>query len=163
MAPFGASRAGLMSVAEDDIPDSVVSRDPDNETDDSQTGQRGLVFEVASDRWGAFGAELSSNTSEVTRAYIYQKSDGQLLADTDISDLSSGDTFTLDVDLDSNTEYNFVLDAEGAEYNQGADLSPDFPYSSNDGEITLKTGAVDATDDVDIAYLMIKVGNVGFD
>ena len=142
MAPFGASRAGLMSVAADDIPDSVVSR-PDDTDDTGDDEDAGLFVELKTD-WPGLGAEISNRTSGVTRAYLYdwdeENETRSLITDIDISDKSSGDVFAFeDVELDEGEEYLITIDAEGSEYDQGFDLDgDDYPYESEDIDIVAR-------------------------
>jgi hypothetical protein len=120
--------------------------------------------------WPDIGAEISSNTSGLTRAYIYRQSDGQLIGETDISGLSAGDTFRFsDVNLDAAdgtdaTKYNIVADAEGSSYTQGFKDSASYPFESADGNLRLINGADDAdgTNNNPGAPNIVRVGNVGF-
>ena len=144
------------------IPDSVVSREADNRqtTDDRKFGLR---IETTSE-WPRIGAELSENVGSMTRAYIFRVSDGLLMGDADISGLDNGDTFTIDLDnsLVSDETYNFVVDAEGADYSRGFDDGPTFPYDSDDGELAITAGAIGENDGDDSANCLSQVGNVGF-
>lgn len=147
----------------DAIPDSVVSRpDDNNSTTDSRT--LGLKIESTVD-WPSIGAELSSNSTDFTTAYIYRESDGQLMGQTDVSPLSAGDTFVVeDVNLQSNTVYNFVMDAEGSSWTTGyLGGPPDYPFTSADSQLSIIDGAEDATAEANAASSFKRVGNVGFD
>ena len=145
------------------IPDSVVSRDPDDDSD-GQTPAFGLKVETNVE-WNEIGGRLSQNVSGVTRAYIYRESDEELLGDIDISALSADDTFTIDLDpvMTSGETYNFVVDAEGSSYTRGFDSAPDFPYTSPDGDLSLVGGALRESEGSSVANNIIEVGNVGFD
>jgi len=153
----------LSSGAIDVIPDSVVSRDPDNNNSAGITDAVGLRIAVSQD-WSRIGGELSSNVSGVTRAYVYRVSDGQLLGDADISSLTAGDTFTVDLDtaLSAGDEANFVVDAEGASYTTGFDDNPSYPYTSSDGNLEIINGGWNQQDTTPNAFCILTVGNVGF-
>jgi len=151
----------------DTIPDSVVSRTADN---DSPTGseQFGVIVEPSQD-WSDIGAEISSNVSGATRAYIYDFNDGTLIGDTDISSLSGGDTFTFGVSISAGKQYSFVLDAEGSSYTRGYyDGSSDqYPITSPDGNLEL-TGSIEASGGVtafglnEHIWSFVRIGDVGF-
>jgi hypothetical protein len=150
------------------IPDSVVSRPADDDSFTPTSSARGLVIEPSQD-WPDIGARISSNTSGLTRAYIYQFSDGTLLNDTDISALSSGDSFTIaGVDLQAGTKYSFVADdADGdGEYTGGWYDSASFPYTSDDGNLSIVAsidgGNVTTEGNSTHAYQFSEIGNVGF-
>ena len=76
MAPFGASRAGLMSVAADDIPDSVVDNFEDADADPAGPYQEG---ESLTDYWsndnghGAIGRS-TDNVAEGNHALEFTRS-----------------------------------------------------------------------------------------
>ena len=121
-----------------DIPDSVVSR-PEDTDSFSVSDDGGLQLELKLD-WPSIGAEISSETSGVTRAYLYEIDNDDnldLIEDKDISDLSSGDPFAFeDVDLQSGEEVAIVVDAEGSDYDRGTDTdADDYPYEGDDIDI----------------------------
>jgi len=150
------------------IPDSVVSREADNDSTTEAT-KFGLRF-YSDVEWPSIGAEISANTSNATTAYIYRVSDGTLMGQTDITGLGAGDTFTVgDVGLQAYdgtdaTTYNFVLDAGGSNWTAGYRSSTDssFPYTSSDGNLTLETGAEGETGTDSAAISLIQIGDVGF-
>lgn len=145
------------------IPDSVVTRPEDNR-DGDVSSKDGVQIEV-SQEWPQIGARISSNTSGVTQAQIFDVSDGTLMGETDISNLSSGDNFTIDLDnnLQPNGTYNFVLWAEGSNYTIGLFNDPDFPYVSNDEELEIVAYADGETTSATFQVPNIdQVGNVGF-
>jgi len=143
------------------IPDSVVSREADNVTATNVTGARGVRFSV-SQEWPKFQGELSGNyDGSCTRAYIYRVSDGTLMGDADISTLTSGDVITVNLDnILSSGDYNFVLDAEGSQFNTAYDDFPSFPYTSSDGNLSIINGALNATDTVPNAFFLLTIGNI---
>jgi hypothetical protein len=149
------------------IPDSVVSRDPDDSTV-NETRMFGIEVSTSVE-WPDIGATISQNTVGATRAYIYRMSDGALIADTDISTLSAGDSFTFNLsDALQPDNYSFAVDAEGASYDIGWDDNPSFPYDSSDGDISIVGG----TDNIDSGgaptnsspntHGLVTVGDVGF-
>jgi hypothetical protein len=145
------------------LPDSVVSRDAD---DRQRTSQNAFGVQIeTSQEWPQIGAELSSQTTaDATTAYVYRVSDSNLMGSTDISSLTGGDTFTVDLDtsLAANETFNFVIDAGGNSHTFGADDNPSFPYTSSDGNLSITNGAQDAASTFDDACSLIRVGNVGF-
>ena len=145
------------------IPDSVVSR-PDDDNSFSTTEFRGL--QINSDlEWPSIGAEISANTSDATDAYVYRVSDGTLLGQTDISGLGAGDTFTVDdVNIQANTDYNFILNADGNSWTAGFTSEFSYPYTSEDGNLSIvndATGETTSSDENPVA--LTRIGNVGFD
>ena len=124
----------------DGIPDSVVSR-PDDDNDTSSTANGGLHIELKTN-WPSIGAEISNNTTGATKAYLYDLDNdsygsSELIDETDISGLSSGDAFAFkDVNLDSGQEYVIVVDAEGSSYTRGfSGDADDYPYEEDDIDI----------------------------
>lgn len=143
-----------------DIPNSVVSRDPDN---DSATGSVNIGVQIEpSNNWSKIQGEISANQSGQTRAYLYRDSDGQLMGDSDISSSTSGDVITvgLDTNLQSGTKYNFLVDAEGADFTRGYDSGANFPYTSSNGDLAIVTGSNDPQSTLDTSYAFIRVGNI---
>jgi len=143
-----------------DIPDSVVSRPTDNKNG-SNSNKDGVRIETDVE-WPEIDGKISANTSGATRAYIYRVSDGVLMGDTDISSLSAGDVFTinLDTNLVSGETYNFVLDAEGSSWTLGYYDSPSFPYTSDDGNLSIVNGAKDETGTSPTANAIVELGNL---
>ena len=158
--PLGASRAGLMSVAADDIPDSVVSR-PDDNADSTTSTAHGLEIETKTE-WASIGAEISNLTSGVTRAHL-QDDTGNDIDTVDISGLTSGEAFTFDnVSLNSNNKYRIVLDANGSDFTLGRNTdADDYPYTSDDIDITARV--VGNTVEGGAAVAVNNIGNTGFD
>lgn len=144
-----------------DIPDSVVSRENDNSTF-TTSELRGLQIN-SDDEWPSIGAELSGNTAGATTAYIYRVSDGTLMGQTDISGLSAGGTFTIEnVNLQPSTDYNFVVDAGGSDYDAGFYNSNSYPYSSSDGNLRIVGAATGPSSTSGNPIVLKRVGNVGF-
>ena len=104
MAPFGASRAGLMSVADDDIPDSVLRQRWDegsgdtveDEDGDNDGNIEGASWHADGDLEGGYGLSFDGSDAVVADAMSELGSDGDyLLCITIDADSSSGDqTFT---------------------------------------------------------------------
>ena len=149
------------------IPDSVVTRQQDDATS-PESSPFGMVVKPLED-WDDIGARLSNNTSGVTKAYIYDFSDGTLIADVDISSLSGGDAFTFGASIEANEQYSFVADAEGSSYTNGRfDGTTDlYPIDSPDGNLSF-TGSIEAGGGLTgfgnntHANVFREVGNVGF-
>lgn len=143
-------------------PTSVVSR-PDDNNSFGTSGLRGLQIET-NVQWGEIGGRISANTAGATRAYIYRISDGQLMGETDISDVAANETFTMTLTnaLVSGETYNFVVDAEGASYTQGFYDSPSFPYTSSDGDLSIVAGGVQTTESDNNTSCLKEIGDVGF-
>ena len=163
--PLGASRAGLMSVAADDIPDTVVSR-PDDDSSNTTDLQNGVRIESDVVWEDEIGLRISANTDNATRAYVFRVSDGELIGESDISDLSAGDAFAVSLnDLigDDDEEYNCVLDAEGNDYTSGNFSDSTYPYESDDGNLRIINAARGADDTIPNAANIVEVGNVGLD
>jgi hypothetical protein len=154
-------RTGAGDVLFSAIPDSVVSRPADN-NQGSLTGKFGV--RINSDvKWPSIGAELSSNYSGGSTAYIYRVSDGQLKGQTDISGLAAGDTFTIkNVNLAANTDYNFVLDNNGSVFSNGNFDSPSLPITSSDGDLSIINGGAGKQSTSGSLSNFVRVGNVGF-
>ena len=146
------------------IPDSVVSRTPDDEQSESETAF-GMRFSTT-ETWVEIGFELSSNTDGPTRARLFNDEDDSLIGQKDISDLSGGDTFTIEPDeeLVDGVDYSIMVDDEGSEYSYGRFGDDDTPYESEDGVLTIENSvrAEDRSDTV-IEGAILKIGNVVFD
>ena len=143
------------------IPDSVVSRGADDNTA-SVSDKRGIIWD-SDDDWPEIGAKISSTTSGFSEAYAYKISNGSLIDSKSISDLSSGDTFTLSGPFSADTEYSIVIDDNGSSYNSGFDEAQAQPYTSPDGRLRITdgakgTGSQRASDTLSI----VTIGNIGF-
>jgi len=142
-----------------EIPDSVVSRENDDQSFD-QTVREGFEIEVKSD-WQSIGARLSNLTSGLTVAYL-QDSNGSNIDTVDITGLTSGDAFTFNnVNLLSGNKYRIVADAEGSTFTEGLRNVSNYPYTSNDVDITNRVfdGALDQAN----VAILNDIGNTGFD
>ena len=149
----------------DDIPDRQVSRPQDDGSNDDDTRLVGVRIETT-DEWPSIGGIISANVSGATQAKIYRVSDGSLMGDADISGLSAGDAFTVDdVNLQPDTEYNFLIDNGGDEYTAGflSVSETDTPYVSDDGNLAIIDGAEGETGRNDGLLNIVTVGDVGFD
>jgi hypothetical protein len=141
------------SIALGPIEGTTASREADDSSN-SVTGRSGVRINPNTSLSGVV-ASFSSNVSGVTTAYLILDSDGSILDQTDVSDLSSSDTFRLSADLSSGTDYRVVVDADGSSYTDGFYSSPNFPYESTDVDVTYsyydgsgRGNAVDAISDV---------------
>ena len=144
------------------IPDSVVSR-PDDADSVSDSTERGLVFESDVD-WTSIGARLSNNTSNATRAYLHNVDTDTSIKDKDISDLSSGDSFTFeDVNISKSTEYAIYVDAEGSSFTGGfLSGEDDFPYISDDENLKIVARWFDGRQEATVTGVN-DIGNTGFE
>ena len=161
--PLGASRAGVLSVAVDDIPDSVVSRPDDDSTSTGRDDVQGMEIELKSD-WPSIGARISNNSSGADTARLYDSDTRSQIDSVDISGLSSGDAFTFDdVNLESGEKYIIFLD--GSDWTLGfRDNESNYPYTSDDIDITGNvSGDTGASVDTDLPVQAINdIGNTGF-
>lgn len=140
------------------IPDSVVSRDDDDNTL-SNSDEFGFAISPTS-YWPDIGARISSNTSGLTKAYL-RDNNGNGIQSVDISNLSAGDTFTFEgVNLQSGSDYRIVADAEGSSYTVGYfSGTASYPYTSNDVDIIkrVRNGSVNESNPANIN----DIGNPG--
>ena len=146
------------------IPDSRVSRDPDDpeETIDNNTNAFGLRFETEVDWPERFDGRLSEETTGATRAYIYKVSDESLIGDADVSSVGAGNVFSIGLseDLDPSEEYNFVVDGEGSEYQFGRDTDASFPYISSDENLTIIGGGQNESETSSNSNAIKEIGNL---
>ena len=151
------------------IPDSLLTRDDDN-TDSTGTVEAGVIFEL-SERWqDRFDIELSTGGDVAfTEARIREESDRSIVASKDISDKSGGDqvAIPLDEDLQAEKDYTIGLATDGT-VDTGALDNVDYPVSSDDGVIEVKTGIrIDVDDgstistDSDRFWAIKQMGNLG--
>lgn len=142
-------------------PSTVVSRPSDDSTN-PVTSKRGLEIEIASgESFDSIGARISSSTTGLTRAYLYDVSAGQTIDEADISGLSSGEAFRLNGDLQAGQRYRILADAEGAEYTTGfLSGGGSFPYTGSEFDITAGMGS--ETDDTASPTQINDIGDVGF-
>jgi len=148
-----------------DIPDSVVSRPKDDNSFTISSGTKRGVQIQTDVEWPEIGARLSDNTaSDVTTAYVYRVSDGNLMGSADISALTGGDSFTIDLNtpLTSGDTYNFVVDAGGSSYTFGFLNGGSYPYISSDGDLSIVDGAAGTTGTDSNVNALNDIGNTGF-
>ena len=144
------------------IPDTVVSRPNDND-DTSNDGENGLVLDLKTS-WPSIGARISNNSSGDFIARLYKKDGGSdddindwtEVMSIDISEKSSGDAFAFNnVNLQDGDTVAIVLDeADVFGFADGAD---EYPYSSDDIDITARILVGDIQDQNAIA--INDVGN----
>lgn len=154
---------GIVAVTDtpgSDIPDTVVSRDPDDNTFSTDV-PHGLRFET-SQTWPEIGATISANSSGFTTATVERVSDGQLMGSKDISGLSAGDSFFigLDSELSKNETFDILLGAGGSTYSSGYDNNPNFPFTSNDSNLSITSGSDSIDGAVPNAHSFVSIGNV---
>ena len=166
---MGLKESGLrgslrnVSVGIDAIPDSVVNS-PDQNNTGSFDVKRGVELSTEVE-WPEIGAELFPAVDAATRAYVFRMSDGELMGDVDITGKSGGDTFTISFDdaLTPDDNYNLTIDAEGSSYDNGWVGSADFPFTSDDGDLSIVAGTQGETGESGDLNSFAKIGNVGFD
>ena len=145
------------------IPDSVVSRPDDNDEGGDQSVKIGHQIETKTS-WPSIGARISNLTSGVTTAYLTDDNNNTIET-TDISSLSAGDAFTFEnVNLEANTKYRIVLDADGSDFTPGINndiAESDFPFTSEDIDITARV--FDGSTGGDQVTMVDDIGNTGFD
>lgn len=161
----GFLSSGIVNV--DTIPDSVVSRETDNDTVPGEINKWGLIVETKTE-WQSIGARISQNTSGATRAYLHFYDDvgdqiGSLIDDVDVSGLTSGGTFTFNnVNLSANDAYMVLLDAEGASFTLGFNDSGNFPYTTTDIDITRRWDGGNGQSDTQNTVAVNDIGDTGF-
>jgi len=140
------------------IPDTVASRPTDDDSVGSKTTARGLEITVNGD-FSKIGAEISANTSGVTRARLLDDQNN-VLDTTDVSGLSSGSAFVFEADLAAGNSYRIALDDPDGSYTIGFSSATDYPYTSTDVDITGRFfgGSVDQNP----AHAVNNVGKTGF-
>ena len=110
MAPFGASRAGLMSVVGDDIPDSVVDNFEDRDGDPAGVyGQE----DTLSDYYIDVGGQLSDSSRDTTRSISGEKS----------------------LNLNNNGEFDWIYSPDGNglnRYPEKGEIIESYHYNNND-------------------------------
>jgi hypothetical protein len=151
-SPRAVNAAGTEYVSHDalelsPIPDSVTSRPADDKSA-SETRSIGPTFTVVSD-FGEIGARISVNTSGVTRARLYDYSEGSYVKTKDISGLSAGDTFSIGYDYQSGVDYAIELDDSGGSYTIGyLNSGSDYPYTGEEIDIVSRSndGTQNSTD-----------------
>lgn len=143
------------------IPDSVVSR-PIDTGSSSITAEEGLQISLQSD-WPSIGAEISTNTSGATRAYLRNNDNTTTIQEVDISSLSSGDAFTFDdVNLTAGDRHVIALDAEGSSWTRGFDTAGNYPYTSTDVDIVAALDQNQGVTAGSSVRVVNNIGNVGF-
>jgi hypothetical protein len=115
------------------IPDTKITRSNDN-ANAGVSDKHGVVVNPNFDLDG-IKADISSQTANVSTAYI-EETGGTILDMTDVSGLSSGDTFELNASLLSGTDYYLLLDNGGSSYTTGYLISTSFPYTGDAFDVT---------------------------
>jgi hypothetical protein len=143
------------------IPDSIVIREDDNNTF-TTTIKRGVVFN-STKSWNNIGFKISQLASGFSSAYIGTHSNNSVMKTKDVSSLSSGDIFTFDVNLSSNTDYFIALDNNGSSFTVGENRTASNPTTSNDGILTIKGKYSDSTSiNTSKNANILSIGNIGF-
>jgi hypothetical protein len=141
------------------IPDTQINRETDNNSASNISARHGLEITTSEDIDG-IKAEISANTSGLTTAYLAQ-SDGTVLASTDVSGLSSGETFEIAETVNANTTVELVGDAGGSDYTIGFYETASYPYEGAAFDLT--NGIFSNSDtNPDRAYVFNNVRNLNF-
>ena len=148
------------------IPDTSVSRTEDN-TSNSDPVEAGLVIDPAQE-WPEIDGRLSANISGATEAFVELRDEsepddrGEKIGSVDISNLSAGDVFTIDLDqnITGQNEYLIYVWAEGAEYVQGLNDNPQLPHDSDDGNLSIVDGLEGSGPTNSAIYNVVEVGNL---
>ena len=139
------------------IPDSVVSRPDDNDSV-SDDPSRGLVINPNS-TFQSVGVEISTNTSGVSRARLYDYDADQYIETVDVSDLSAGDAFKFDSEIKQGQDYGLEADNDGSSYTIGFnDGATDYPYTGEDIDIVAGSSGGNLETDRQ-AQVLNNVGN----
>ena len=143
-----------------DIPDSVVARDPDDNSNVGTSAAFGLKFTTTVD-WPDFQARISGNNSSFSTAYL-ETANNDPIATLDVSSNSTGDVITFNgVDLPSANDYYLSLDNDGSSWTAGYDGDPTFSYASSDGQLGIAKGYRDSTGET-TSFIggFDKIGNI---
>ena len=161
---MGLKESGLrgslrnVSVGISAIPDSTVERPDDNNSASRESG--GIVFE-STETWPSIGFEISSNTSGFDTAELIDTSDSSVVESKDVSDLSGGDTFTMEkVNLSADTEYAIIISADSGDMTVGQNTDSVMPISGDDGVLTMVASRLEG-DTREDSINVRKIGNIG--
>ena len=131
------------------IPDSVVSRPDDTNTATGLSNSIGLVVNRNAD-YNAIGARISSQTSNATRARLFDYSTESYELSQDISALVAGDTFAFEYEFKSGVNYGVEIDADAGSWDVGFNSTSAYPYIGSDIDIVARSqnGSIDDTSGV---------------
>jgi len=117
------------------IPDSVVSRPPDDDTISGENSD-GLVVSFK-ENFSRFAFRISNNSTDFTRVRVYDYSQSNYTFSKDISEKNSGDTVVVDKSVSSSVKYGVELDSDGNESTLGFNLTDanDYPYEGEQIDI----------------------------
>jgi predicted metal-dependent enzyme (double-stranded beta helix superfamily) len=141
------------------LPDSVVSRDPDDSQGNSAADE-GLEIQVSQD-WPEIEVEISSNSdSNADENLVVERvGDGAIVSNTDISDTTAGDVVTAEnANLTAGTSY-FIYSTSSNSRLQGFNGQPSFPYTSPDGNLSITGGYQDGPT-TSFALRFSTIGNI---
>jgi len=141
------------------IPDSVVSR-PNDDLSTETTQSAGAVVNFNS-KFGQFGFNISNNTEGVTRARLFDYSQGTYVLSVDISNKSAGDPVIFEYSVVVGVDYGIELDANGGSYQSGfLSGSSGSTYTSQDVDIV--SVSVDGSQSSTDAHQNVNdIGNTG--
>ncbi|WP_152422645.1 hypothetical protein [Natrialba taiwanensis] len=107
----------------------------DNDQSNPDT-ESGVLFWLKEDIDG-IEAQISQNTAEHQTAYL-RDSGANIVAQTDISGLSSGETFVLSPagGIEGSNTYSVTVDADGGHWLRGEDSDPNYEYENETFRVT---------------------------
>ena len=114
------------------IPDSEVSRDPDEDSLSDSGTRRGIVINPNTNLV-QIDATISGNTDGLTQVGVSDSSNNVLASVT--GSFTAGDTVVLVASLSAGSDYAVWANAEGNSYTLGFDNVASFPYTSTDVDI----------------------------
>jgi len=126
---------GDISIFRSAIPDGVLSRPEDDSSSDTEPS-RGIVI-IPKNDFDKIGSELSSLNSGASRVRIYDYDDeDDYIHTVDVSDISGGDAFVIDIPFKEGQAYGIETDNNGSEYTIGfASGANDWPYENDEFKI----------------------------
>ena len=171
---MGLKESGLrgslrnVSVGIDAIPDSVVSRPADDGANTGVTNPIGLRMDFGTEwpteidvKTGGFWD--SGNDAETAKVILLDENDNhdKTIGETDVSDVGPNEIVTIPLDetISENEKYDIVADAENDFGVGGYFDETDFPYQSDDNNISIIAGS-DGGDETGVPFAFEEVGNL---
>ena len=145
-------------VLDNTIPDRVVSRTGDNNAN-TDSFNVGLKF-TTSQEWGQFQAKISANHNTGSDSTLeIDEVGGVNLVSKDISGNVAGDVITVDVSLNPDSTY-YIYDKTTNSRSYGFNDFPTYPYTSNDGDLSITAGYQNGSEFSGYAFAFVKIGNI---
>ena len=143
------------------IPDTSVSRPEDDES--GSNNELGLEFTISQD-WANIDFRVSANTplDGGVEEFVLEDSSNNNIKTKDVTSRSAGDVVTFeDVDLSAGTYYIYLQSSDGSDVDYGRYSSPDYPYTSSDGNMEITAGYSGGSTVSTFAYSISEIGNLG--